>query len=207
MNRGAGHPFRLFPASYRYRKEDDQLQTDLASNLRARRPEAIADLLDEFGREIQGVAYLILRNHADAEDVVMETLATAWRRSNTLRDDRALRSWLLSIASRRALSSRRRRRATLPLEAALPALASDIDMESTDRIAIREAMADLPTRMRAAIALHYFADLTVAETAAALGRSENTIKSQLRKGMSRLRGTLDAPATNPRRNQTDAEQI
>jgi DNA-directed RNA polymerase specialized sigma24 family protein len=51
--------------------------------LRRRRPEALDDLLATYGKQIQGVAYLILRDRADAEDVVVETLLTAYERPAT----------------------------------------------------------------------------------------------------------------------------
>jgi len=59
--------------------------------LRGHRPEVLADLLERYGREIQGVAYLILRDRATAEDVLVDTLLTALDRGDTLRDPGALR--------------------------------------------------------------------------------------------------------------------
>jgi RNA polymerase sigma factor (sigma-70 family) len=55
---------------------------------------------------------------------------------------------------------------------------------------IRHALSALPRRTRAAIALHYLAGMTVPETALALGVSQNTIKSQLKTGLDRLREEL-----------------
>ena len=71
--------------------------------LRRGRPEVLATLLDEYGREIQGVAYLILRDRAAAEDVLIDTLMTALDRGSQLRDPAALRAWLLRIATNQAL--------------------------------------------------------------------------------------------------------
>jgi RNA polymerase sigma factor (sigma-70 family) len=44
--------------------------------------------------------------------------------------------------------------------------------------------------MRAAVVLHYFADLSVAQTAKVLGKSQNTVKAQLREAISQLRNLL-----------------
>jgi DNA-directed RNA polymerase specialized sigma24 family protein len=60
--------------------------------LRRQRPETLADLLEAYGREIQAVAYLIVRDHAEAEDIVVETLLTAFERGGAIRDERALRA-------------------------------------------------------------------------------------------------------------------
>ncbi len=63
--------------------------------LRRHRPQALAALLDAHGREIQAVAYLILRDRAAAEDVTIETLLTAFEKGGTIREETALRAWLL----------------------------------------------------------------------------------------------------------------
>jgi len=71
---------------------------------------------------------------------------------------------------------------------------ADAGAPSIDGVALRDALATLPPRMRAAVVLHYYADLTVDGVATALERSPNTIKSQLREALSRLRQQLgDTP--------------
>lgn len=136
----------------------------------------------------------------------MDALVTAWQRSDQLREDAALRVWLLRIATRHALSRRRRRRSMQPIDADLPLAAPRSTQPSSDRLVVAEAMAALPPRMRAAVALHHVSGLTVPEAAEALGTSENTVKSQLREGMARLRTALadPEPAITPARTQSHA---
>jgi DNA-directed RNA polymerase specialized sigma24 family protein len=76
--------------------------------LRRGRPEVLAELLDRFGRDMQAVAYLIVRDRAAAEDIVADSLLAALDHGRSLRDDDALRPWLLRIATNRALRYRRR---------------------------------------------------------------------------------------------------
>lgn len=162
----------------------------MVAELRDRRPEAVDRLLAEHGRRIQGVAYLICGSHADAEEVAIDTIVTAWNRIADLREPSALSSWLLRIATRHALTRRRRIGATLSMPpGAAERLAGD-DAPSIDGVLLRDALATLPPRMRAAVVLHYYADLTVDGVAATLGRSPNTVKSQLREGLVRLRREL-----------------
>ncbi len=170
------------------------LPAQLAADLRAQRPEVIGDLLSQFDRELLGVAFLIVRDHADAEEVVMDTLLTAWRRAADLRNDAALRTWLLRIATRHALSRRRRRQHPMAtIEAAAPMAANRSDQPSADRLIVAEALAELPPKMRASVALHHYAGLTISEVADAMGVSHNTVKSNLRDGMARLREKLNPP--------------
>jgi RNA polymerase sigma factor (sigma-70 family) len=163
--------------------------------LRERRIDTLAGLLDAYGREIQGVAYLILRDKALAEDVAIETLLTAFERGGSIREESALRPWLLRVAANKALSVQRSGARVIRL-AVLPDTmhAGDLAAESSDRVAILEAVGALPIQMRAAVVLRYYADLPVEAVAAALGKSPNTIKAQLQTALARLRRTLSEPA-------------
>jgi RNA polymerase sigma-70 factor (ECF subfamily) len=62
--------------------------------------------------------------------------------------------------------------------------------DGTDTIAVREALRRLPARIRVAVVLHHMVGLSVAETAAAMGVSPNTAKSQLKRGLELLREDL-----------------
>ena len=159
--------------------------------LRSRRPETLAELLDAHGREIQAVAWLILRDRLLAEDVTIETLLTAFEKAGQIRDDAALRPWLLRVATNRALSMRRRSARIVDLalvpDAAAP---GDLATDSADHVALLAGMAELPLQMRAAVVLRYYADLPVEEVAKALGKSPNTIKAQLQTALDRLRRSL-----------------
>jgi RNA polymerase sigma-70 factor (ECF subfamily) len=163
--------------------------------LRRREPGALEDLLVAYGRELQAVAYVITRDRADAEDVVAETLLTAFDKATTIRDESALRSWLIRVATNRALTLRRSQARVVPLHVA-PERADhrDPSAAASDRVVLLDGVATLPPRTRAAIALRYFADLSVEETADVLGRSPNTIKTQLREALVMLRAHLAEPA-------------
>jgi RNA polymerase sigma factor (sigma-70 family) len=163
--------------------------------LRERRIDTLGGLLDTYGREIQGVAYLILRDKALAEDVTIETLLTAFDRGGSIRDEAALRPWLLRVAANKALSVRRSGARVINL-AVLPDSihGGDLATESSDRVVILQAVGALPIQMRAAVVLRYYADLPVEAVAAALGKSPNTIKAQLQTALDRLRRTLSEPA-------------
>jgi RNA polymerase sigma-70 factor (ECF subfamily) len=166
--------------------------------LRRRRPETLAELLDAHGREIQSVAFLILRDRLLAEDVTIETLLTAFDKAGQIRDDAALRAWLLRVATNRALSMRRRSSRVVDLTVAPDhAAPGDLAAESADHLALLAGVADLPVQMRAAVVLRYYADLPVEEVARTLGKSQNTIKAQLQTALDRLRRSLTDPAGSP----------
>jgi RNA polymerase sigma-70 factor, ECF subfamily len=166
--------------------------------LRNRRPQTLADLLEAHGREIQAVAWLILRDRPLAEDVTIETLLTAFEKAGSIRDDAALRPWLLRVATNRALSLRRSSSRVVDLtlvpDRAAP---GDLAVDAADHLGLLAGIADLPLQMRAAVVLRYYADLPVEEVARALGKSPNTIKAQLQTALDRLRRSLADPAVTP----------
>ena len=166
--------------------------------LRRREPASLDELLSLYGREIQAVAYLILRDRDAAEDVVVETILAAYDRIGQLRDERALRTWILRIAANHAVSARRRGARVVRLEVVPDRAApGDLGAHATSRVELLEGVASLPLQMRAAVVLRYYADLPVEEVAAALGKSPNTIKAQLQTALDRLRTSLAEPAGAP----------
>ena len=73
------------------------------------------------------------------------------------------------------------------------AAAGDLGADSTTRMALLDGIASLPIQMRAAVILRYYADQSVDEVAATLGKSPNTIKAQLQTALDRLRIHLADP--------------
>jgi len=121
---------------------------------------------------------------ADRDDVVQEALSRAWRRRSTYDAGRGTpAAWLAAIVAGEARRARGRTRPSLELvDAPVEDSRRDLDLE--------RAVARLPTRQREAVDLHYFAGLTVVETAAAMGCAEGTVKSTLSDARSRLRTLL-----------------
>ena len=143
--------------------------------------------LSAYGDVALRTAYLILGDRAAAEDAVQEGFLRAWRSRHTLRDPGAERSWLLAIVAN-AARSERRRRVPLPIGDALaPAAVRDPFADLDLAAALREALAALSPEQRAVVVLRVYLDRSVAETAAALGVEEGTVKSRLNRALVALR--------------------
>ena len=158
--------------------------------LRRGRPEVLADMLDRYGRDMQAVAYLIVRDRAAAEDIVADSLLAALDHGRSLRDDDALRPWLLRIATNKALRYRQRAARIVELEIVDGAVAEHTGPSADDTVTLWQAVRDLPPRMRAAIGLRYYLDLPVETVAEVLDVSPNTIKTQLKSALAHLRTAL-----------------
>jgi len=166
--------------------------------LRRGRPEVLADLLDRFGRDMQAVAYLIVRDRAAAEDIVADSLLAALDHGRSLRDNDALRPWLLRIATNKALRFRQRAARVVELQVVEGVAAEHRGPTADDSLTLWQAVRDLPPRMRAAIGLRYYLDLPVDTVALVLDVSPNTVKTQLKSALAHLRTALaDEPMPVP----------
>lgn len=123
-----------------------------------------------------------------AADAVQEAFVQAdrgWSRVATLEDPAG---WVRRVALHRLLNGRRNQRRRREILATVRPV---VDRDLTDDLLdLRRAVADLPDRMRAAVCLHYLADLRVDEVAAALEISPGTVKSNLHDARTRLRELL-----------------
>jgi RNA polymerase sigma factor (sigma-70 family) len=155
----------------------------------SRTRDALVEELYGHGPMLLAAARVITLDTEEAEDLVQTTFEIALRRIDGLREPRAVRAWLLTIQTREAFRVVRRLRRLVRLDGRVGEIAADGTDLARD-LDVRKALAGLPRRTRAAIALHYLAGLTVPETAIALGVSPNTVKSQLKAGLGRLREEL-----------------
>jgi RNA polymerase sigma-70 factor (ECF subfamily) len=145
--------------------------------------------LAQWAPELLAVARYLCRSDSEAQDLVQTTLEIGLRKLHQLRDPANLRAWLISIETREGWRWRRRVQRIISLETTVRDLAAP-DSSFERHVAIRDALRRLPSRTRTAVVLHHMSGLSVSETASAMNVSENTVKSQLRVGLARLREDL-----------------
>jgi RNA polymerase sigma-70 factor (ECF subfamily) len=140
------------------------------------------------------VAYSVLRQTEDAEDVAQEAFARAYRRFASLRDRDAFRAWLVRMTWRLALDHRRAaaRRARREDAAALlvPATTQPAAEANERRTRLWAAIDALPDRLRLVIVLASIEGHSVREVAALVGAPEGTVKSRLFEARQRLQEML-----------------
>ena len=125
----------------------------------------------------------------EAEDCFQETFLAALRAYPGLRDGSNLRSWVLTIAHRKAIDAvRARRRRAEPSGAALE-VAGAVAVESEDR-SVWEAVAALPPKQRGAVYLRHALGLPYREIGFVLGSSEAAARQSVREALGKLREVL-----------------
>jgi RNA polymerase sigma-70 factor, ECF subfamily len=180
--------------------ENRVLDADAVTRVAAGDASALGELYDRHARPIYSLALRILQDASEAEDIVQEVFAQAWRQAARYDTSRgAVGAWLLNLARSRAIDRLRARRAR-PEAAADPAAGETVvspgdgpDAEALkgEQIqAVRLALGELPLVQRVAIELAYYEGLTHAEIAARLEQPLGTIKTRIRLGMLKLRDAL-----------------
>ena len=186
--------------------------------MRARAQAARIPSFDEFVQArspglLRTALLLTGQDRAEAEDLVQLALERAYRHWARIcrsgEPERYVRKILANASADRW--RRLRRRPELPLrEAAADPAGPDRSREIDDRDFLLRALAALPPRQRAALVLRYFDDLNQAEIADLLGCSVGTVKSQISRGLARLREETaghDEPDPAARRGRTTDERL
>ncbi len=153
-------------------------------------------LVREHSGLLYRVAHSIVRNPAEAEDIVQEVFLRALQKQHQLSSIAEVRPWLVRIAWNLALDRRRRTRpeqmdedfAAALTSASLPA---DLALAETRRMAqVFAAIERLPRKEREALLLSAMDELSTAEIATILGKTQSGVRSLLFRARTRLRERL-----------------
>ena len=138
------------------------------------------------GTAVYRLAMVYLGRRADAEDVMQEVFLRLVKAGPDFDSEEHAKAWLLRVASNCANDLFRLpwRRREAPLADDLPA------PEAPETGSVTEAVLSLPARYRIPIHLYYYEDLSVAEIARTIGKSEGTVKSRLFRARNLLRERL-----------------
>jgi RNA polymerase sigma-70 factor (sigma-E family) len=133
----------------------------------------------------QRVAFRLLADRHQADDIAAEALARAfsrWERVSSLpyRD-----AWVMRVVTNLALDAIRRRPPN-----PMPATALSIEDAIAVRLALGHALRQLPARQRDVVVLRYLADLSEPDVAAALGISAGSVRTHMQRGLTALRRLL-----------------
>jgi RNA polymerase sigma-70 factor (sigma-E family) len=155
---------------------------------------AVTAIYTTHYRSLVRLAVLLVRDVATAEEVVQDSfiaMHTAWRR---LRDTEKALSYLRQSVVNRSRSVLRHR---MVVDKNAPKPAPDMPsaeqgaISLLERSAVIAALRTLPPRQREALVLKFYADLSEAQIAAAMGISRGAVKSHTARGVAALRVVLE----------------
>src|SRR5215831_4673784 len=171
-------------------EKDDEI---LLSAVRNGSDRAFNTLIDRHQQAVRTFLRGLMANNSDADDVAQETFLAAWTQAKSFRGQGSVRSWLFSIAWRKAKGSQRRwfrsvRRDTAYHESFLRDTSSESPSDAA--ILVRQALMSLPMDQRATVMLCLGSGHTHAEASEMLGIPLGTIKSHVLRGREKLREIL-----------------
>jgi RNA polymerase sigma-70 factor (ECF subfamily) len=147
-------------------------------------------------KRLVGQVYAMTGNRDEAQECVQEAFVRAWAHREKLEKAHAPEAWVRTTAHRLAVSRWRRAvRARREPDRAVQHRAGGRD-PNEDRVALVEALRQLPEGQRRALVLHHVCDLPVQAVAAELGVPVGTVKARLSRGRTALVALLgDEPTT------------
>jgi RNA polymerase sigma-70 factor (ECF subfamily) len=174
------------------------LQPELIQSARRGNETAWETLVLEHQQAILRLAYLMLGDASDAEDIAQEAFVRAFRALDTFDETRPVRPWLLSIAAN--LARNRRRSIGRYLQVLTRVVRGEPEPVTTigERSAqqweadtLWQAVRRLPAPDQEIIYLRFFLDLSEEESASTLAIAQGTVKSRLHRALGRLRKIVD----------------
>ncbi|MBA3944904.1 MAG: sigma-70 family RNA polymerase sigma factor [Herpetosiphonaceae bacterium] len=199
MNQRAGS-FVAEP-SFSSEASDDELIAGLVAGHIA----ALDTLYTRYSRPVFSLAFRILNDTSDAEEITQDVFERVWRNADAFDSSRGrFGTWLLSMTHHIAIDMVRRhqrRPQTLSVDDAEPGIqqrstthsedVSEVTVQNLEAEQVRRMLRSLPAEQRQAIELAYFGGLSHLEIAAKLGDPLGTVKTRIRRGMERLRTALE----------------
>ncbi|SDG20613.1 MULTISPECIES: RNA polymerase sigma factor [unclassified Microbacterium] len=172
---------------------DDDMQ--LAERFATGDETAVKAMYDRWSRIVYTLAVRSLGDTAEAEDVTQRTFVSAWTSRSSFRPGRApLGAWLITIARRRIADAHEARARAARLEEALKSVVpeSTVEHDLSDAMLVADEVAQLEPDARAVLALAFYEDLTHQQISERLGMPLGTVKSHIRRSLTRLRSRLEA---------------
>ncbi|MFE7515293.1 ECF RNA polymerase sigma factor SigK [Streptomyces sp. NPDC057540] len=162
--------------------------------------EAFTGVYDALADAVMGLAFRILRNAAQAEEVTQDVMIEIWRTADRYEPARGTaRAWVLTVAHRRAVdrvrtaqasADRERRAAMLSVRRPFDEVAEAVEGRD-ERRRVYRCLARLGRVHRVPLVLAYYEGLTYLEVAQSLSTPPGTVKSRMRTALRKLRACLE----------------
>ena len=176
----------------------DAITQDLLDQVRRGSNNAFRVLVQKHMKQTYDVAYSILGDHDDADDVAQEAFVKVHRSLSGFRGDSEFATWLFRIVKNGALNrlkqKKRKQRREVELAVADNEITSfNLGLKNTEdpRYHVERALHELPTLQRAVVMLRHINGLSTRQVSRILSCSEGTVKTHLYRGLKKMREKLE----------------
>lgn len=133
-------------------------------------------VVELYGNILYRICILMLRNNADAQDAVQETLLKYLTKAPEFASREHEKAWLITVASNQCRNIQRQQRRVVPMEDI------HIQIEDAEECSVLESLMEVPEKFREILILHYVEGYKVAEIAGMLDMGISAVKMRLTKG-------------------------
>lgn len=163
----------------------------LMERIRSNDQMAMAEVFDRYGGLVYSVALRVLKEPAQAEDVMQEIFFQLWKGAGSYAEGRgSLGAWLAVVARNRAIDSLRRRRPSDSVDDVVLPAKTDLSSETERNLMIekvRTVMKGLPPEQQRLVELAFFEGMSHTEIATQTGDALGTVKTRIRTALMSLR--------------------
>ena len=181
----------------------EETQIGLLRRIAAQDRDALAEFYDQTAKPLFSLAFRLLNNTAEAEEVIQDVFMLIWTKAGKFDEGRGQAfHWALSLTRNRCIdrlrSRQRRSRVIVNVESdeewrrCSESALIEPTLQEHDVQVIQSAVQALPMDQRQAIELAFFGGLSHPEIAESLNEPLGTIKARIRRGMLKLRDSLEA---------------
>ncbi|WP_078380754.1 sigma-70 family RNA polymerase sigma factor [Sutcliffiella halmapala] len=151
------------------------------------------DLFNKYGTEIKRIAYLYVREHSLAEDILQEVFIACFHNLDKFRGESSYKTWLIKITANKCKDVLKRwsfrnilYKNTINEASSYKDTPESILLSKQEEYEVARQLLTLPIKLREVIILHYYQELSIEEISHILTIKPNTIKSRLHRGRKQL---------------------
>ena len=155
---------------------------DIYTSMRRNPESGIRMVMQKYGEPVYWHARRLLVSHDDAQDAIQETFIKVYRSFHSLKEAKALRSWIYRIATNEALRFIERNKTPRLLTESIDDSATDIaaadytDYTDLEAVKLQKAILSLPPKQQATFNMRYYDEMEYQQIAEAMETTVSTVK-------------------------------
>lgn len=147
------------------------------------------------------MAYVYMRNENDALEVFQETIYKAFASLSKLKNDEYFSTWMTRILINTAIDLLRKKKRVVPINQEVLENTSDTSSFNSDvHIDLLQAMDEIEEKYKTVLLLRYYQDYSVKQIASMLKCPEGTVKTNIRRGLDKLKEKMKGVYSDDRQN-------
>ncbi|SLL31568.1 Possible alternative RNA polymerase sigma factor SigM [Mycobacteroides abscessus subsp. abscessus] len=162
---------------------------------------AFQTLIHNEKEKLYKMAYVYMQNEEDALEVFQETIYKAFASMSKVKNNEYFSTWMTRILINTAIDLLRKKKRVVPINQEVLENASDTSSFNSDvHIDLLKALEEIEEKYKTVLLLRYYQDYTVKQIASILKCPEGTVKTNIRRGLEKLKEKMKGVYSDDRQN-------